>query len=502
MKIYQLPIELLSILQEFLISLSVFRNDEAENSLSSWINFLNCNKNDFSCLKTQLSYYELSTYYSCYYIKGKKDKEEFVTRIHRIVSRPSEQIGLRLAFDMTSFVGEEFSTIVQDMLDNEVQIQAYSVTIVEMSNHSSNIGSFMKLFTSCERVVIMNCPQSCKPFKHLFLNTTKLNVSHSDHFLIREYVEDLCLAKRKADKPLLQELDISYSKVSSLSFLSSLQKVNLSYCSFVWDVTPLRNVRYVNICGCSLVEDVSMFGNVYSLDISYCHKIQNITALVNVVILNICSLYFEKEQSLPPINAIKRLTMTFDGAPRNDSWLSLMNDKELKHITYYDFSHSRHFQNLQNFYSVTLAVTSLCTFDLKQSLFALRCLTLEDVDMQRASASVEIDDRRHEGVIGNLPYLQRLNAHKVQGLKQIDVSLLPSLVTLILSDCEPLKVLTVTHEKMKNLNIRGGHMERLTICHSLNVLEIVDTSKLSCLFLDYSVKPRRCVIRNSNCVIE
>jgi hypothetical protein len=505
MKIFNLPIELVSFLQDFLFSRSIFGSERIENSLSSWINLLNTNKNDFSSFKSQLIYYELNTYYSFYYIKGKKDLKEFVSRIHRKVINPSKQIGLRLSFDMASFLGEDYSIILQEMLDNEIQIRAYSITIVEMSNYSSSIGSFMKLFSSCERVVIMNCPQSCRPFKSLFLNTTKLNISHSDNFLIREYVEDLCIAKRKTEKPLLQELDFSYSKVSCLSFLSSLHKVSLANCSFVWDVTPLKNIRYVNISGCSLVEDVSMLCNVYSLDISHCQKIKDISALVNVVILNICSWYIDNEVGLAPINAVRRLTMTFDGFDgivRDDSWLSAMKGKELKHITYYEFSQTHHFQNLQNFYSITLASTCLSISDLKQHFFALRSLTLEDVDLRPVSSSTEVSDTSQEGVFGNLPFLQRLNAHKVEGLKQIDLIILPSLVTMILSDCEPLKTLAVSHEKLKNLYIRGGHMEKLTIPYSLNVLEIKDTGNLSCLFIDYSVKPRRCVIRNSNCVIE
>ena len=78
-------------------------------------------------------------------------------------------------------------------------------------------------------------------------------------------------------------MDLSYTNVIDVNCLGQgkVQKLNLSFCRKVVNVSGLVNITNLKLVGCRRIVDVSMLGNVSSLDIRGCWRIKNVHKLTN-----------------------------------------------------------------------------------------------------------------------------------------------------------------------------------------------------------------------------
>jgi hypothetical protein len=74
---------------------------------------------------------------------------------------------------------------------------------------------------------------------------------------------------------------------NNIHLLRKVRILCLQGCETLSDVSCLSNVYDLSLVRCKRIKDVSMLGRVHSLDISYCRKIKDISALHSVRHLNI-----------------------------------------------------------------------------------------------------------------------------------------------------------------------------------------------------------------------
>ena len=94
---------------------------------------------------------------------------------------------------------------------------------------------------------------------------------------------NLCGCRKVVDVSALRNvhtLDLRYTSIVDVSALGNVHTLNLKY-TFVQDVSALGNVHTLDL-GWTPVEDVSALGNVHTLDLEHCKSIVDVSALGNV----------------------------------------------------------------------------------------------------------------------------------------------------------------------------------------------------------------------------
>jgi hypothetical protein len=74
---------------------------------------------------------------------------------------------------------------------------------------------------------------------------------------------------------------------SSLSSLSKVRKLSLSFCFLLQDISPVASVYYLDLSYCMKITDVSSLKNVHTLILRDCSGICDVSSLTNVKVLDV-----------------------------------------------------------------------------------------------------------------------------------------------------------------------------------------------------------------------
>ena len=89
---------------------------------------------------------------------------------------------------------------------------------------------------------------------------------------------------------------------------TSLQKVNLSRCCNIQDITPLRNIYDLDLSYCTQLSDINCLRNVHKLSLSYCESVRDVFELSSVSELNLS--YCIRITDVSMLDGVDKLVLT------------------------------------------------------------------------------------------------------------------------------------------------------------------------------------------------
>lgn len=145
------------------------------------------------------------------------------------------------------------------------------------------------LLTDTNRQLSLNL--AAEIYRLDFSNSCHINTIRDVIFLLNIHSLDLSGCSKLVDVgPLRNGHSLNLSRCTSVidvRALGNIYDLNLSDCRNLLDVQALGNVHTLNLSGCHLLTNVSALGRVHVLDLSFCHNLIDISALGRVRFLNL-----------------------------------------------------------------------------------------------------------------------------------------------------------------------------------------------------------------------
>jgi hypothetical protein len=138
---------------------------------------------------------------------------------------------------------------------------------------------------------------------------------------------------------------INCSYITDISPLINIKKLNLSGCVNIMNLSILRNCHTLNLSRCKQLtnEDLYSFSNVHDLNISYCYNIFDLTPLTNIFKLNLTKCLEITNEDISVLSNINNLNL---------SGCSKITDISSLHNKILNVSSCINITNLGNLYNV------------------------------------------------------------------------------------------------------------------------------------------------------
>jgi hypothetical protein len=328
-----LPSSTYQVIHSFLTEVLEFTLKTANRSTiidKGWRNLLQAsNHPKIIELKRQFIYYSLNLAISKEFLKDDEFRFELLSKL----ANPSQQISL--------------SITAEKMLTKAISLSSFLHGIT-YTGYKSHVKADLQTLASLSFVRLGNVS-----FRSLELATiVKNNLNYLNIHMYFHEISERIVSTWKS----LKRISISYCpKLYSISALSMVPNLTLSFCNGITDVSSLGKQRKLNLSGCAYLVTISSLSSVYELDISYCTGIHDISCLRNVVILKMKGIL--PEVGLPSDNAVRTITISdhllaYNGMNRIVS----SNDDDKKVILYQELD------EYGDHYSVDLNLSSLSSY--------------------------------------------------------------------------------------------------------------------------------------------